>query len=56
MTPFQFVECLYSLGEWVSPHRLSSWQQLLWQWQTDTEKGLYLCDNRYSDTKLNQSR
>jgi CRISPR-associated protein Csy2 len=46
--PFQFVECLYSLGEWVSPHRLSSLQQLLWQWQTDATRGLYLCDNQYS--------
>lgn len=56
MTPFQFVECLYSLGEWVSPHRLSSFQQLLWQWDTNTEKGLYLCDNRYCDALSHQSR
>lgn len=50
MTPFQFVECIYSLGEWISPHRLLSLQQLLWQWHTDTDKGLYLCENHYSNT------
>lgn len=47
--PFQFVECLYSLGEWVSPHRLSSLHHLLWHWHTDATRGLYLCDNQYHD-------
>lgn len=28
--PFCFVESLYSLGEWISPHRLNSAQELLW--------------------------
>ena len=47
--PFTFVENLYSLGEWVSPHRLTTLQQLLWQQDADAEKGLYLCSNRYAD-------
>jgi len=48
-TPFAFVENLYSLGEWVSPHRITSLQQLLWQQEADVEKGLYLCRNRYAE-------
>lgn len=52
-TPFRFVESLYSLGEWVSPHRLTSLQQLLWHQQMDAEKGIYLCSNRYADFETN---
>jgi CRISPR-associated protein Csy2 len=48
-TPFRFVETLYSMGEWVSPHRLMSLQQLLWHQQANTEKGIYQCINRYAD-------
>jgi len=48
-SPFAFVENLYSLGEWVSPHRLNTLEQLLWQQTADVEKGLYLCRNRYAD-------
>lgn len=47
-TPFRFVESLYSLGEWVSPHRLTSLQQLLWHHHSDIERGLYCCVNHYS--------
>lgn len=42
-TPFRFVESLYTLGEWKSPHRLTSPQELLWQYRTDEKAGLYLC-------------
>lgn len=54
-SPFCFVENLYSLGEWVSPHRLTTLQQLLWHQQADVEKGLYQCINRYADfvTEIN---
>ncbi len=48
-SPFCFVENLYSLGEWVSPHRLTTLQQLLWHQQVDVEKGLYQCRNHYAD-------
>lgn len=47
-TPFRFVESLYSLGEWVSPHRLTSLQQFLWHHYSDVERGLYCCVNHYS--------
>ena len=42
-TPFRFVESLYTLGEWKSPHRLSSPHDLLWQYHDDENAGLYLC-------------
>lgn len=46
-TPFQFVESLYSLGEWVSPHRLQKAEQLLWYADSQPEQGLYRCRNDY---------
>jgi CRISPR-associated protein Csy2 len=45
-TPFRFVESLYSLGEWRSPHRLSELTQLLWTTETDPDAGIYQCVNR----------
>lgn len=52
-TPFRFVESLYSLGEWVSPHRLNDLSQLLWTQETDATNGLYRCINRYSESLAN---
>ena len=49
-TTFRFVESLYSLGQWISPHRLDSLQQLLWTQESDAANGIYRCTNRYSDT------
>ena len=51
-TPLRFVESVYSLGEWISPHRLSDVQQLLWRAEVDEAKGLYRCRNDYRPTKL----
>lgn len=45
-TPFCFVESLYSLGEWLSPHRLSQPEELLWFHWADTDAGLYLCEHQ----------
>lgn len=52
-TPFRFVESLYSLGEWVSPHRLNDLSQLLWTQETDAANGIYRCINRYSESLNN---
>lgn len=52
-TPFRFVESLYSLGEWVSPHRLEALSQLLWSQETDAANGIYRCINRYSASLAN---
>jgi CRISPR-associated protein Csy2 len=48
-TPFRFVECLYSLGEWVSPHRVNQPRQLFWHHNADQDNGIYTCVNHYSD-------
>lgn len=45
--PLRFVESVYSLGEWISPHRLQNLHQLLWQAETDDAQGLYRCRNGY---------
>lgn len=46
-TPFRFVESLYSVGQWVSPHRLHTPDQLLWYADSQPDKGLYRCRNDY---------
>lgn len=52
-TPFSFVESLYSIGEWVSPHRMHSWQELMWYGQTDLSTKLYRAYNDYVSLTLN---
>src|SRR5690606_27312007 len=42
-TPFRFVEGIYTMGEWRSPHRIDDLRQLLWTYSVDTEDGLYRC-------------
>jgi CRISPR-associated protein Csy2 len=46
-TPFCFVESLYSIGEWIGPHRLRAPQDLLWYAEHAPETGLYRCRNDY---------
>jgi CRISPR-associated protein Csy2 len=46
--PFRFVENLYSLGEWISPHRLTCFEDIFWYHDADSDKGVYLCVNAYS--------
>ena len=46
-TPVAFVESVYSLGEWISPHRLHSPDALMWHADTDHTKGLYRCRSGY---------
>lgn len=48
-TPFRFVESLYSLGQWIGPHRLGQLDQLLWHGTAEPATGLYRCENRYAD-------
>lgn len=49
-TPFRFVESLYSLGQWISPHRLDGLNQLLWTQESDADNGIYRCINRYAES------
>jgi len=46
-TQFRFVESLYSIGEWVSPHRMKQPEDLLWYVDNDEEAGLYRLNNDY---------
>lgn len=46
-TPFRFVESLYSMGEWIGPHRLHSPIDLLWYADSRPDEGLYRCRNDY---------
>ncbi|MEA9588307.1 type I-F CRISPR-associated protein Csy2 [Xanthomonas sp. WHRI 10064A] len=46
-TPFRFVESLYSLGQWISPHRLDAPRQLLWYASGVTEQEMYRCRNDF---------
>lgn len=44
-TPLRFVESLYSIGQWISPHRLSSIHDLLWWADSQPDCNLYRCRN-----------
>ncbi|WP_439641407.1 type I-F CRISPR-associated protein Csy2 [Nevskia sp.] len=46
--PFRFVESLYSIGQWIGPHRLQSWHELLWYPEHDPASGLYRVRNGYA--------
>jgi len=43
--PFRFVESFYSIGEWRSPHRLKSPEELLWRYRFDGDT--YRCEIPY---------
>ncbi|MEC7119077.1 MAG: type I-F CRISPR-associated protein Csy2 [Pseudomonadota bacterium] len=40
--PSQYVETIYSLGQWVFPHRIDDIAKAFWQYQHDPEQALYL--------------
>lgn len=45
--PFRFVESVYAIGQWISPHRLQDTHDLLWHTSHDTASGLYRCTNHF---------
>ncbi len=45
--PFRFVESVYSIGQWISPHRLQDITQLTWRAEYAPTSGLYRCINAY---------
>lgn len=47
-TPFRFVESVYSIGQWISPHRLTDVTDLLWYGQYDEKVQLYRCCNDFA--------
>ena len=46
-TPFRFVESVYSVGQWIGPHRLHGLRDLLWWGEYQQDSGLYRCCNGY---------
>ncbi len=50
--PFRFVESLYSLGQWVSPHRLRDTGDLLWFNTAEPDSSSYRCSNHYRGESL----
>ena len=53
--PFQFVESVYSIGQWISPHRLSDVEQLIWRPSHDPATGLYRCSNAFRPASFSVS-
>jgi CRISPR-associated protein Csy2 len=53
-TPLRFVESVYSIGQWVSPHRLQALSELVWYGQHDEATDLYRCVNHYAPPALPQ--
>lgn len=57
-TPFRFVETVWSIGQWISPHRLKRLSDLVWAPDNDHEldqpddQALYRCVNHYSPPSL----
>ncbi|WP_167386792.1 type I-F CRISPR-associated protein Csy2 [Aeromonas cavernicola] len=51
-TPFRFVESIYTLGQWVSPHRIDDLDALLWRYRY--QEPYYLCENRYQASELDE--
>ena len=51
-TPFRFVECLFTLGQWFAPHRLDDICQLLWYHDADVDAGLYRCSTPFFSKHL----
>lgn len=45
---FRFVESLFSIGQWIGPHRLKNLSQLLWYGDADPAAGRYRCRNDYA--------
>jgi CRISPR-associated protein Csy2 len=49
-TPFCFVEAAYTIGQWLSPHRVNDIKDLLWKYSSLPEQGWYLCKNDYANS------
>jgi len=53
--PFRFVESVYSIGQWVSPHRLNDVDDVFWEPVYDAATGLYRCTNNFHPASLSLS-
>ena len=46
-TPLRFVEGVYGIGQWISPHRLRRFEDLFWSAEHDEALSLYRCSNGF---------
>lgn len=53
VTPFRFVESVYTVGEWISPHRVEHIEDIIWRYDVNPETGWYACINNYQAQKQN---
>lgn len=44
-TPFRFVESVYGVGQWLSPHRVKALDHLIWRYEQ--ERTGYFCVNNF---------
>ena len=42
-TPHRFAESIVTLGQFVMPYRIENLDDMLWEYKTDLENNLYLC-------------
>jgi CRISPR-associated protein Csy2 len=54
-TPVRFAESIYSMGEWISPHRIDNVDALLWHAETDHTNQTYRCRNGYVSSEASDS-
>ncbi len=54
--PFCFVEGIYTLGQWLSPHRVDDIRKLLWVHASDAQAGIYRWSTPYFSTTLNKRK
>lgn len=45
-TPHRFAESIVTLGEFKMPNKIKNLNEILWRYQTDTQKNLYLCQQK----------
>ncbi len=53
--PHCFAESIITLGEFIMPYRLNSFNELLWHYRYDEKNHLYLCEQRYATKPSTQS-
>jgi CRISPR-associated protein Csy2 len=51
-TPHRFAESVVTLGQFVMPYRIKNLDDMLWQYHTDLENNLYLCQQVKQTTEI----
>ena len=44
-TPHRFAESILTLGEFIMPHRFDDIDEIMWHYEVDLDRNLYLCKN-----------